>query len=100
MKRSIPETQGRILMEPTPAFILFVESVVNDECCKLYRVPLDVLESRLWAAAQFDHYTKSGEISPVVDGLGLSYEHARKYAAIIKAAKLRFSEWIRSKRLG
>lgn len=79
------------VMTPTAAFAPFVKDAISEELAKAYPAPLDVMERRLWAAAQYDHHTKQGAICTMIDAGGLALVDCGEYRAIIKAGLKRLS---------
>jgi hypothetical protein len=79
-------------MTPTAKFAPFVKDAISDELNKAHPAPTDVIERRLWAAAQYDHHTKQGAICSMLDDGGLARVDASEYAAIIKAGIERMTE--------
>lgn len=71
------------IMTPTPRFASYVQDAISDELNKAHPAPVDVMKRRLWEAAQYDHYTKTGAICSMVDDGGLARVDCSQYGKII-----------------
>lgn len=80
------------VMTPTPKFAAYVQDAISVELSRPQPSPKDVIESRLWAAAQYDHHTKQGAICSMLDGLGLALVDSSEYETIIKRGLFRITE--------
>lgn len=79
-------------MIPSPVFVNFVSSSVSLELNRAHPVASDILEARLWSAAQYDCFTRSGAIADLLDGFGLAKIDAAGYEQIIKAGLREYKE--------
>lgn len=79
-------------LEPTTTFRAFARDAVSHELSRPHPAPLDVIKRRLWAAAGFDHYSKSCTICSMIDDGGLAVADASEYKKMIDAELKRMKE--------
>jgi len=80
------------VMTPTATFAPYVKDAISEQLAKASPEPRDVIERRLWAAAQYDHHTKNGAICSMIDSGGLALVDCSEYKAIIDAGLKQYAE--------
>ncbi|MDA8140725.1 MAG: hypothetical protein M0036_18925 [Desulfobacteraceae bacterium] len=83
--------QLKINEQPSKDFLTYAQKLAETESKAPHPCPVDVLERSLWASAHFDRFKQSGQVSPLIDGLGLPLSDAAGYQAAIKRAIEQFS---------
>lgn len=79
-------------MTPTATFAPYVKDAISEQLAKASPEPRDVMERKLWAAAQYDHHTKNGAICSMIDSGGLALVDCGEYRAIISAGLKRYTD--------
>jgi hypothetical protein len=83
-------------MIPSADFASYAQDLIDEEIRQPLRCPDDVMEARLWAAAQFDCYMQGRTVRRLLDGLGLPVSEASGYQQVIKPAVSRYRQFLKS----
>jgi len=79
-------------LTPSDLFYNFIEDSINTALAHHSPPPFEILEGRLWSAAEHDAFIVGRESRPLRDRDGQIRAEAIRYVDLIKAAIMRYRE--------